>query len=168
MLVWASRMVTAASPSEAVTTASMRMRLLIPAISTWTMPAETISLAWRACSGVIPSRHSSPLSGSAPTAPRAAAWAFPTSSLPGMPQVKAFLNIPLFSRSVICRIAPWVWRRAVAAAKAMAPGSVTPRAGFMSCRISAVNSCMGTLLSPPLPTREPRRGGRRPGSTKGK
>ena len=105
MLVWVSRMVTEASCSLAVTVASMKMRLLIPAISTRTIPAVTISLAWRACSGVMPSRHSRPLSGSAPTAPRAAAWALPTSLLPGMPQVKAFLNIPLFSRNVIRRIA---------------------------------------------------------------
>lgn len=59
-----------------------------------------------------------------------------------MPQVKAFLNRPLFSRRRISRSSPAVRALAVAAAKAMAPGSVTPRAGRISSQISRVNSRM--------------------------
>ena len=44
---------------------------------------------------------------------------------------------------------------AVAAAKAMAPGSVTPSAGFMSCRISSVNSCISLFSFPPFARKPP-------------
>ena len=70
----------------------------------------------------------------------AAANPAPTSSLLGMPQVKAFLYIPLFSSTSIEANSPSAYSRAFAELKAMAPGSVTPSAGFMSSLIIPVRS----------------------------
>ena len=125
-------MVTEDEPESVNTEASIKIRLVIPLMETWITPESTIFWASFTCASVIPSRHSSPFPGSAAMAPSAAAYSFPTLSVPGIPQVKAFLYIPLLSRSVIFWIAPGACCFAVETARAMAPGSVTPRAGFMS------------------------------------
>ena len=65
-----------------------------------------------------------------------------TSLVPGIPQVKAFLYIPLFNLKPTLFTVPFIWAFAVDTAKAMAPGSVTPRAGFISLFISSVNACI--------------------------
>ena len=139
MLVCAPRMLTVAVSASVVTVAVMLISLLMPSISTLTLPSLTSLRASRLSLRPTPSRHSSPFPASAATYPSAAQCRLPTSVLLGMPQVKAFLYIPLLSFTCISLSVPFTYFLAVATAKAMAPGSVTPSAGRISSYISRVS-----------------------------
>ena len=141
MFVCESFMSTVARRSALKTVASIYMRLLITPRRTFIRPSATISRAFSLSASVTAARHSSPSSGFAAISPSAAAYSLPKYGLFGMPQVKAFLYIPLFS-TTSARSPPPIRSAADATARAIAPGSVTPRAGFMSSLISFVSACI--------------------------
>ena len=85
-------------------------------------------------------RHSSPNVQSPQTAPSRAAISQPSSFVPGMAQEKAFLYMPPFISTWIFLIFPSAAAAALADASAMAPTSVTPKAGLISFFNNAVNS----------------------------
>ena len=114
----------------------------MPLSSTVTLPWSIISCAFTLSSGVTSARDSNPLSAFPATTPNAAANTLPTSLLFGIPQVNAFLYIPLFIATLTFLISPFVKLLAFATANAIAPGSVTPNAGFISSLIICDNSCI--------------------------
>ena len=106
ILVCESRIVTVASPFVVFTNASMKIRLVIPLNSTRTFPSSINLFAVSLSSGHTSAKASSPFLSFPAITPNAAAKTFPTSLLFGIPQVNAFLYIPLFSATRTCSTSP--------------------------------------------------------------
>ena len=146
MFVWLPRMVTVQVSVSVVTVAARKMVESMPERVTLIFPWSTRAWAAALSASVTSARASRPFSQFPATTPRAAEKTLPTAWELGIPQVKAFLYRPEFMATATDWMGPFVRLRARAAAKAMAPGSVTPRAGIMSSWMSLVSGCMGSAL----------------------
>ena len=96
ILVCVSRIVRRTLLSVVSNVAFIKIRLEIPLSATVIFPSSISLCAQTLSAGVTFARDSRPLSGFPATYPSAAAKTFPTSLELGIPQVKAFLYMPLF------------------------------------------------------------------------